>query len=51
MQAGFDRYMYISAFLHRDELFNITNRWLSNSLEPEDPLRITKIIAYDSFAA
>jgi len=43
--------MYISAFLHRNELFDITNRWLSNKLEPKDPLQITKIITYDSFAA
>ncbi len=43
--------MYLSAFLHRNELFEITNRWLSNKLEPGDPLQISKIIAYDSFAA
>ncbi len=43
--------MYLSAFLHRDELFEITNRWLSNKLEPEDSLKITRIITYDSFAA
>ena len=43
--------MYISAFLHRDELFEITNRWLSDDLEPGDPLRVTRIITYDSFAA
>ena len=43
--------MYLTAFLHRDELFDITNRWLSDTLEPEDPLQITRIIAYDSFSA
>lgn len=43
--------MYISAFLHKDELFEITNRWLSNRLEPADPLQITRIITYDSFVA
>lgn len=43
--------MYISAFMHRDELFEITNRWFSDKLEPNDPLRITRIITYDSFAA
>lgn len=43
--------MYISAFLHRDELFEITNRWLSNRLEPNDALEITRIITYDSFVA
>ncbi len=43
--------MYLSAFLHREEFFDIANRWLSDRLEPEDPLRIKRIIAYDSFAA
>jgi hypothetical protein len=43
--------MYISAFLHKDELFEITNRWLSNRLEPDDALEITRIITYDSFVA
>lgn len=43
--------MYLTAFLHRDELFEITNRWLSDSLDKEDPLEITKIITYDSFVA
>ena len=43
--------MYISAFLHRDALFEITSRWLSSRLAPEDPLQITRIINYDGFAA
>jgi hypothetical protein len=43
--------MYISAFLHRDALFEITGRWLSSRLLPQDPLQITRIINYDSFAA
>ncbi len=43
--------MYISAFLHRDDLFEITSRWLSSRLAPEDPLQITRIINYDSFCA
>jgi hypothetical protein len=43
--------MYISAFLHKDELFEITNRWLSDRLEPNDALQITRIITYDSFVA
>lgn len=43
--------MYITAFPHRDELFNITNRWFSDTLLPDDPLRITRIINYDSFTA
>jgi hypothetical protein len=43
--------MYLSGFLHRTDFFKITNRWLSDRLEPEDPLEITRIISYDSFAA
>jgi len=43
--------MYITAFLHRDEFFEIANRWLSDNLEPHDPLQITRIITYDSFVA
>ena len=43
--------MYLTAFLHREALFDITNRWLSNRLREDDPLAITKIITYDSFAA
>lgn len=43
--------MYISAFLHRDELFEITGRWLSSRLAPQDPIQITRIINYDGFSA
>jgi hypothetical protein len=43
--------MYISAFLHRDQLFEVTNRWLSSRLSPDDPLLITRIINYDGFVA
>lgn len=43
--------MYISAFLHRRELFEITTRWLSDQLHSEDGLQITRILTYDSFIA
>jgi len=43
--------MYLTAFVHREKLFDITNRWLSGNLEADDPLVITKIITYDSFTA
>ena len=43
-------HMYLSAFLHRDELFEITNRWLCDEYKSADPLQITRIITYDSFA-
>ena len=43
--------MYLTAFLHRDNLFQITNRWLSDRLFEDDALQISKIITYDSFIA
>ena len=43
--------MVLSAFMHRNTLFEICNRWLSNDLHPDDALQITKIIAFDGFAA
>jgi len=43
--------MYLSAFLHRDKLFRITNRWLSDRLYEDDALQVSKIITYDSLAA
>ncbi|MBW2152877.1 MAG: hypothetical protein JRH18_14555 [Deltaproteobacteria bacterium] len=43
--------MYLTGFLHRQMLFEITNRWLSGRLRQDDPLVITKIITYDSFTA
>ncbi len=43
--------MYITAFLHRDKLYEITNRWLSDKLAVQDPLEISRIITYDSIAA
>lgn len=46
-----DDTMYISAFLHRDALFEITGRWLSGRMAPDDPLTLTRIINYDGFAA
>ncbi len=43
--------MYISAFVHRDMLLEITNRWLSSRLHPDDPITVTRIINYDGFVA
>jgi hypothetical protein len=43
--------MYISAYSQRRQLFNITERWLSDQLSPDDALQITRIITYDSFIA
>ncbi len=43
--------MYISAFAHRDRFFDITQRWLSSRLHPNDPMQITRILHYDGFIA
>jgi hypothetical protein len=41
--------MYLSSFAHRDDLFDITERWLCGRLEPNDGLRITQILISDGF--
>ena len=41
--------MYLTSFIHREGLFNITGRWLSGRLEPDDGLRITQILICDGF--
>jgi hypothetical protein len=41
--------MYISSFVHREELFQLTQRWLSDRLLPSDGLRITQILICDGF--
>ena len=41
--------MYLSSFIHRDDLFDITERWLLGRLEPDDGSRITKILVCDGF--
>ena len=43
--------MYISAYLHRQELLQITQRWISDRLAPDDAMQITRILTYDSFIA
>jgi len=41
--------MYLSSFIHRDDLFDIAERWLLGRLEPDDGLRITQILICDGF--
>ena len=41
--------MYLTSFIHREELFDITERWLCNRLEPTDGLRLTQILVCDGF--
>lgn len=41
--------MYITSFVHREDLFQMVQRWLCNRLEPSDGLRITQILICDGF--
>ena len=41
--------MYLTSFIHREDLFTITERWLCGRLEPDDGLRITQILICDGF--
>jgi hypothetical protein len=41
--------MYLASFIHRDDLFDIAERWLLGRLEPDDGLRITQILICDGF--
>ena len=40
--------MYLTAMTHRDELFNITMRWLNNTFHPEDGEKVTRIFVIES---
>jgi hypothetical protein len=41
--------VYITSFVHREELFNMVQRWLCDRLEPSDGLRLTQILICDGF--
>jgi hypothetical protein len=41
--------VYLTSFAHREELFNIAERWLCNRPEPSDGLRLTQILICDGF--
>lgn len=41
--------MYITSFVHREELLDMTERWLCNRLEPSDGLRVSEILICDGF--
>jgi hypothetical protein len=41
--------MFLTSFIHRAELFDMTGRWLCNRLEPGDGLRLTQILICDGF--
>jgi hypothetical protein len=41
--------VYITSFVHREELFDMVQRWLCNRLDPSDGLRVTQILVCDGF--
>jgi hypothetical protein len=41
--------MYLTAFVHREDLFDLTARWLCGRPDPEDGRLITEILICDSF--
>lgn len=41
--------MYLTSFVHREALFELTKRWLCARLEPGDGLLITRILICDGF--
>ncbi len=41
--------MYLTSFIHREDLFDLAERWLCGVLQPEDGLRITQILLCDGF--
>jgi hypothetical protein len=41
--------MYLTSFIHRDELFDIAERWFCGHLSPNDGLRLTQILISDGF--
>lgn len=40
--------MYLTAMTHRDELFDLTLRWVNDDFRPEDGETITRIFVYES---
>jgi hypothetical protein len=43
--------MYLSAFVHRDALFAIVERWFCGRVEPEDARQLTEWLISDGFVA
>ncbi|MDZ7761606.1 MAG: hypothetical protein U5L00_15290 [Desulfovermiculus sp.] len=40
--------MYLTAMTHRDELFDLTLRWMNDDFDPGDEEKLTKIFVYES---
>jgi hypothetical protein len=43
--------MYLSAFIHRDVLFEIAERWFCGRLDPGDARQLTELLISDGFVA
>jgi hypothetical protein len=41
--------VYLTSFIHREELFDIAERWFCGRLNPNDALRLTQILICDGF--
>ena len=41
--------MYLTSCIHREQLFNIAERWFCGKMEPGDALRLTEILICDGF--
>jgi hypothetical protein len=41
--------MYLTSFIHREELFDVAERWLCGLLKPDDGLRLTQILICNGF--
>ncbi len=41
--------MYLTSFIHREELFEMVDRWFCGRSEPNDALRLTEILICDGF--
>ncbi|PKN43276.1 MAG: hypothetical protein CVU60_02660 [Deltaproteobacteria bacterium HGW-Deltaproteobacteria-18] len=40
--------MYLTAMTHRDELFDLTMRWMNDDFQPDDGETLTRIFVYES---
>lgn len=41
-------FMYLTAMTHRDELFDLTMRWMNDDFHPDDGEALTRIFVYES---
>jgi hypothetical protein len=43
--------MYLTGLIHRDDLFQMTQRWFADDPDPEDGRRVTEIFCYEPLIA